>query len=95
MCVIQTELSKKFKVSGIPTLVFIDGKTGSLITVDGRSIVSDDQEGTGFPWKPKPFSEMISGKFVNKDKDETTWEELKGKVIGFYFSAHWVREENY
>lgn len=89
----QGELSKKFKVSGIPTLVFINGKTGSLITTDGRSIVGEDQEGVGFPWKPKPFLEMISGKFVNKDKGETTWEELKGKTIGFYFSAHWVRKK--
>lgn len=84
------ELSKKFKVQGIPTLIFVDGKTGSLITGDGRSIIGDDKEGAQFPWKPKPFSEMISsGKFVNKDKGETTWEELKGKVIGLYFSAHW------
>jgi nucleoredoxin len=91
---VQAELSKKFKVQGIPTLVFVDGKSGSLITADGRSIITDDLEGAGFPWKPQPFSEMISsGKFVNKDKGETTWEELKGKTIGLYFSAHWVRSE--
>ena len=92
VCVTQAELSKKFKVQGIPTLVFVDGKTGSLITADGRSIIGDDPTGAQFPWKPQPFLEMISsGKFVNKDKEETTWGDLKGKVIGFYFSAHWVR----
>ena len=94
MCVVQGVLSKKFKVSGIPTLVFVNGKTGSLITADGRSIVGDDPEGAQFPWKPMPFTEMMSsGKFVNKDKGETTWEELKGKVVGLYFSAHWVRKK--
>ena len=88
----QAEISKKFKVTGIPTLVFVDGKTGSLITTDGRSIVGDDPEGTGFPWKPKPFMELIKdGKFVNKDNEEATWDNMKGKVIGLYFSAHWVR----
>ena len=88
----QAELSKKFKVTGIPTLVLLDAKNGSLITADGRSVVGDDPEGTGFPWKPKPFTEMIKGKFVNKDKEETTYEDLKGKVLGIYFSAHWVRK---
>ena len=84
-------MSKKFKVTGIPTLVFVDGKTGSLITADGRSIVGDDPEGTDFPWKPKPFTEVIkSGKFVNKDKEEKTWDDFQGKTIFLYFSAHWV-----
>ena len=88
---LQADLSKKFKVTGIPTLIFVDGKTGSPITTDGRSVVGDDPEGTGFPWKPKPFTEVISeGKFVNKDKEETTWDDQKGKIIGIYFSAHWV-----
>ena len=73
----------------------MDGKAGSLITADGRSIVGDDPEGAQFPWKPKPFTEMISsGKFVNKDKGEITWEELQGKFIGIYFSAHWVRKDD-
>ena len=88
----QTELSTKFKVSGIPTLIFLEAKSGTLITADGRSIVSDDPEGKEFPWTPKPFTELISkGKFVNKDDEEKTWEDMKGKTIGLYFSAHWVR----
>ena len=86
-------MSKKFKVTGIPTLVFLDGNNAALITADGRSVVGDDTEGAKFPWKPKPFIEVISsGKFVNKDKGETTWEGMNGKVIGLYFSAHWVRK---
>ena len=87
---LQAEISKKFKVSGIPTLVFLNAENAELITADGRSIVMEDAEGKDFPWRPKPFSEIISGTFINNAKEATTWDQLQGKVIGLYFSAHWV-----
>lgn len=87
---LQSDLSKKFKVSGIPTLVFVSGEDGALITADGRNVVMEDPTGGGFPWKPKPFTELIKGEFVNKDGEKTNWDDLNGKVIGLYFSAHWV-----
>ena len=87
---LQAELSRKFKVSGIPTLVFVNAEDGQLITAEGRSIVMEDAEGKEFPWTPKPFSEIIVGKLINKSKEEKQWEELKGKTVGVYFSAHWV-----
>lgn len=77
-------------MSGIPTLVFVNTENGQLITAEGRSIVMEDAEGKEFPWTPKPFLEIIVGKLINKDKEEKPWEELKGKTIGVYFSAHWV-----
>ena len=87
----QNEFSSKFKVTGIPTLIFVEGKTGELITKEGRSIVNDDPKGDKFPWRPKPFSEIIANaKFTDKDRRETTWDELQGKIIGFFFSCHWV-----
>ena len=58
----KAKVSKKFKVSGIPTLVFLDAETGKLITDEGRNIVGDDKEGKNFPWRPKPFSEIFKGK---------------------------------
>ena len=39
------------RVQGIPTLVLLDGKTGELITKDGRNIISSDAAGANFPWK--------------------------------------------
>ena len=77
-------------MSGIPTLVFVNTENGQLITGEGRSIVMEDAEGKEFPWTPKPFLEVIVGKLINKSKEEKLWEELKGKTIGVYFSAHWV-----
>eukprot|EP00731_Ephydatia_muelleri_P022587 Em0015g170a len=83
------QLSKKFKVNGIPTLLFLDATDAKLITGDGRSVVMDDTTGSNFPWKPLPFTQLIEGKFVDNKGNESSWSNLKDKVIGLYFSAHW------
>jgi nucleoredoxin len=44
----KAALSEKYGVRGIPTLVILDGKTGKLITTDGRGKVTQDPK--GFPW---------------------------------------------
>jgi nucleoredoxin len=43
-------LMKKFRVSGIPTLIVLDN-SGHLITKEGREGVSRDADGAHFPWK--------------------------------------------
>ena len=89
----QEKLSKKFKVHGIPTLVLVDPETGKLITDSGREQVSKHPNGEGFPWKPLPLSQLISeGKLLKgiEGEEVDAKEALDGKVIGFYFSAHWV-----
>ncbi|KXJ29402.1 nucleoredoxin [Exaiptasia diaphana] len=85
----KKKLSKKYKVGGIPTLVFLDGKDASLITKNGRLAMMEDPKGENFPWKPKSVFELIQGKFVNGKGEEITTDNLKGKVVGLYFSAHW------
>ena len=78
-------------MEGIPTLIFVDGVTGKLITKDGRDIVSSDPDGDKFPWIPKPLSEILANaKLADSDNKEVPWEQLHGKVVGFFFSAHWV-----
>jgi len=47
----KDELAKKYGVSGIPTLVLVDAKTGETISKDGRKILTDDANGDKFPWK--------------------------------------------
>ncbi|PNH03411.1 Nucleoredoxin [Tetrabaena socialis] len=54
----KAELSKLYKVSGIPTLVLVDGESGELITASGRDAVGDDEECANFPWKPKTFAQV-------------------------------------
>merc|ERR1711904_496355 len=84
----KEELSKKFKVSGIPALIILDAE-GKGITKDGRAAVSEDPIGEEFPWKPKTLQEVLTGAKIIGDGQELKGESLFGKVFAFYFSAHW------
>jgi len=88
---LKAKLSKKFKVSGIPSLVILDGATGETITTDGREAIGEDPQGKEFPWKPPSFWDALGDDFLSKDPDESvTADDIKQKkVIGLYFSAHW------
>lgn len=83
-------MSKKYKVQGIPTLVFVNAETGMLNTKDGRAVISEDPSGDKFPWAAEPFSDIIEGEFVNKSGEKITWSDCQDKIVGLYFSAHWV-----
>lgn len=90
----QDHLSQKFKVSGIPTLVLLDGKDGKEITKEGRGNILDDPKGNNFPWKPKTVFEVLKDvTLINNQNEKKTIDEVKGKVLGLYFSAHWVCKE--
>ncbi|XP_013403357.1 nucleoredoxin [Lingula anatina] len=87
---LKGKLSKEFKVSGIPTLILLNGATGKVITSDGRSVVTDDPEGQEFPWNPKPFKEIMKGELLAENGGKVDAETaLAGKVKAIYFSAHW------
>ncbi|EFJ40225.1 hypothetical protein VOLCADRAFT_45847, partial [Volvox carteri f. nagariensis] len=51
---IADDLTKLYKVNGIPTLVLVDGGTGELITKQGREAILDDPTCAKFPWLPEP-----------------------------------------
>jgi len=82
--------SSKFKVSGIPTLVLLDGE-GKLITDAARGKVMSDPEGADFPWRPPTLEDVVSGiTFTTKDGAGKTWADMqKNDAVAFYFSAHW------
>ena len=88
---LKAALSKKFKVSGIPSLIILDGETGEVITKDGREAVMEDPEGERFPWKPPTLWEAMGDEFMSGDGESVELDALRGegKVIGLYFSAHW------
>lgn len=44
-------LKSKYGVKGIPSLVLLDGSSGGVINKDGRTKVSQDASGVGFPWR--------------------------------------------
>eukprot|EP00747_Dinoflagellata_sp_TGD_P141218 gnl/TRDRNA2_/TRDRNA2_176097_c0_seq2.p1 gnl/TRDRNA2_/TRDRNA2_176097_c0~~gnl/TRDRNA2_/TRDRNA2_176097_c0_seq2.p1 ORF type:complete len:657 (+),score=111.03 gnl/TRDRNA2_/TRDRNA2_176097_c0_seq2:143-2113(+) len=84
---LKEKLSKKFKVQGIPTLVILDAEANT-ITLDGRSKVSMDPKGKQFPWKPRPFADVLGDSFCRGDA-VVGKEAIAGKTLGIYFSAHW------
>jgi len=88
---IKAKLSKKYKVSGIPSLVILDGASGEVITKDGRSSVSEDPEFASFPWKPPTLWEALGEEVLSGDGEDVSISSLRGagKVLGLYFSAEW------
>jgi len=89
---LKAKLSKKYKVSGIPAFIILDGETCETISTDGRSDVSSDPKGERFPWRPPTFWEALGNEFLSGTEGDTVEvDELKGsgKYIGLYFSAHW------
>lgn len=87
----KTKLTKKFRTQGIPRLVILDGETGKTIAIDGFNHVLEDPNGCAFPWRRRPFWEMVKGQLVRGDSGQTVEAEeaLKGKVVGLYFAANW------
>lgn len=87
---IKKRLSNKFDVSGIPSLILIDPKTGEVTNENGRSAVSDTSK---FPWtEPKVSVTDLLKKatFLDKDKEinfDTLTKDQKYLIL--YFSAHW------
>jgi len=88
---LKAKLSKKFKVSGIPAFVILDGSTGELITTKGREAVAEDPKGNDLPWRPPTVWDCLGTEFLNGEGDSVELEEIKSesKYIGLYFSAHW------
>merc|ERR1719230_2551158 len=88
---LKAKLSKKYKVSGIPSFVIVDAETGELCTTNGREGVSKGAAGLeSFPWKPKPFWEIMVGDVEDNKGNKTSCKSLKElDAIGIYFSAHW------
>jgi len=89
---IKAKLSKKYKVSGIPSFIVLDGETAATITTDGRSAVMEDPQGANFPWKPPTVWEALGDEVLDGTEGETVEiAELRkeAKYIGLYFSAHW------
>lgn len=81
----KASLSKKYKVSGIPTLVILNADAAT-ITKDGRSAVGNPEK---FPWIPPSLGELLAGPFADPTGAEVLGASLSDKYVGLYFSAHW------
>jgi len=82
-------LSKTYQVGGIPTLIVLD-PSGKVTTTNGRAMVMEDFKACeDFPWLPLTLWEALGDSLVRKDGRTVTTDELRGKTLGLYFSAHW------
>ncbi|KAI3354139.1 hypothetical protein L3Q82_018685 [Scortum barcoo] len=83
------KLWNKYKVTSIPSLVFVDAATGKVVCRNGLLVVRDDPKGLEFPWGPKPFAEVVAGPLLRNNRQTTDSSSLEGHYVGVYFSAHW------
>ncbi|XP_009318514.1 PREDICTED: nucleoredoxin, partial [Pygoscelis adeliae] len=83
------KLWNKYRVSNIPSLIFIDASTGKVVCRNGLLVIRDDPEGLEFPWGPKPFSEVVAGPLLRNNGQTLDSNALEGSHVGVYFSAHW------
>lgn len=88
----KAKLSDKFKVQGIPSLVVLNAKDGSLITDSGRESVTQDPTGAKLPWTPKTALEILAtSRIVGHNGQVLGLEQVQQQadVLGLYFSASW------
>ncbi|XP_022451483.1 nucleoredoxin isoform X2 [Delphinapterus leucas] len=85
----KLKLWNKYRISNIPSLIFLDATTGKVVCRNGLLVIRDDPEGLEFPWGPKPFREVIAGPLLRNDGQSLESSSLEGSHVGVYFSAHW------
>ncbi|XP_042240516.1 nucleoredoxin-like [Homarus americanus] len=86
----KIRLSRQYRVTGIPTLVFIDSRSGRLLTKAGREMVTSDPEALTFPWRPRPIGDLLaSTSLVDTQGQQVSYDTVKDSYKGLYFSAHW------
>lgn len=85
---LKAKLSEKFGVRGIPALILLD-QSGQLYNENGRGVVSKSMD--DFPWYPPTLEQTFTDDLVVVDKNgnESTFGDTKGKYVGVYVSAHW------
>eukprot|EP00061_Rhincodon_typus_P013030 g39147.t1 len=85
----EIKLWSKYKVTNVPTLIFIEGSTGRIVSRNGHLIIRDDPLGSEFPWGSKSFAEVMAGSLIKNNGQVVDNSALDGSYVGIYFSAHW------
>jgi hypothetical protein len=77
-------LAQTYQLKGIPHLVIIDGEDGSIITLDGRTMVLKDKYGLEFPWRPRTLMNLLpkSLKHAIESKIARTRAALSNLITG-------------
>ncbi|KFO99747.1 Nucleoredoxin, partial [Calypte anna] len=91
---LQLKLWNKYRVSNIPSLIFIDASSGKVVCRNGLLVIRDDPEELAHIFaeggsKPKPFSEVVAGPLLRNNGQTLDSSALESSHVGVYFSAHW------
>lgn len=90
---IKAKLSSEYGVSGIPSLVTVDAKTGELISKKARDGVMGNP--SAWPFRPRSVEDIVAKSTVTKDSASRPLAEVitgdSLDYIMFYFSASWCK----
>ena len=86
------KLTKKFKVLGIPMLVLVDGSSGDVINTHAHTHITEDPDGTAFPWRQVPIQQLMNAPLVKQSTVVAGIDALEDKITLLFFSAKWVSE---
>ena len=86
-------LTTLHRAQGIPHLVILD-RDGSILVADAVGFVSQDREGTNFPWRPKRLVELFPSSYLpspgsSSNQNRLATADLDDKYLMLYMSAHW------
>ncbi|GLD53423.1 nucleoredoxin [Lates japonicus] len=88
-CAVIMKLWNKYKVTSIPSLVFVDAATGKVVCRNGLLVVRDDPKGEikpEFPWAGR-WREVVAGLCSGTTgRQQTVQPFLEGHYVGVYFS---------
>ena len=83
-------LARQCHAGSIPHLVVFD-TDGTMIRQDGVGELTLDPSGTRFPWRPKPFSEILPSHCIYATEQEPkSMLDWKDKYLMLYFSVSHV-----
>lgn len=88
---IPSLLYRRFQITGIPSLVLLDARTGGVLCFQGRERVLKDPEGLLFPWT---IAKDLGHDFVQFDPREgvikdVRKEDIGEKIVLLFFGAKW------
>ena len=67
---LKESLSKRFGVSSIPLLILLDGRTGEVISKEGRKLITECNDEKKFPWPETPAAAPCSDASAASAKNE-------------------------
>ncbi|KAK1938507.1 hypothetical protein X943_001838 [Babesia divergens] len=83
-----THLCQLYDITGIPSVVLVNSD-GSVI--NDRALYLMAHKPNNFPWKVETPLDLIPDTLVNGNNQKVGKDSLKGKIVGVYFGAGWIR----